>query len=87
MKNYLFILAILGLLAVACGSEGETNETNDSTKTTNVVETPTIKISEFDLLAANFVDKKIQVKGIVDHGCKHGGKKMLLVDDGGDIHV
>jgi hypothetical protein len=27
------------------------------------------------------------VKGIVDHVCKHGGKKLFLVGDYGDLHV
>ena len=87
MKKYLFILAILGLLITACGSEGETKETTDSTETAVVEETPMIKISEFDALAANYVDKSVKVKGIVDHVCRHGGKKLFLVDDEGDLHV
>jgi len=87
MKKYLSILAILALLIAACGSEGETKETTDSTETTKVEETPMIKISEFDVVAANYVDKAIKVKGIVDHVCRHGGKKLFLVDDEGDIHV
>ncbi|MDZ7777323.1 MAG: hypothetical protein U5L09_17805 [Bacteroidales bacterium] len=35
----------------------------------------------------NYVDQKISVTGIVDHICRHGGKRLLLVADGADIHV
>lgn len=87
MKKYLFILALIGLIA-ACGSEGDTKDTNDSTETTQVVdEVPMVKIGEFDSVAANYVDKTIKVKGIVDHVCRHGGKRLFLVDDDGDLHV
>ena len=30
---------------------------------------------------------EIQVAGIVDHICRHGGKRLLLVSDEGDLHV
>ena len=33
------------------------------------------------------MNKEIKLKGIVDHVCKHGGKKILLVSDDGDAHV
>lgn len=88
MKNYLFILAVLALLIAACGSESETEENVDSTETTQVTEdVPMVNIGEFDAVAANFVDKTVKVKGIVDHVCRHGGKKLFLVDDEGDLHV
>ncbi len=88
MKNFAFILVIFGLLLTACGSEGETKETTDSTNTSQVVEeAPMVKIGEFETVAANYVDKTVKVKGIVDHVCRHGGKKLFLVDDDGDLHV
>ncbi len=88
MKNFAFILAIWGLFFAACGSEGETKETTDSTETSQVIEeTPMLKIGEFETVAANYVDKTVKVKGIVDHVCRHGGKKLFLVDDDGDLHV
>lgn len=87
MKKYLSILAIIALFISACGSGEEARETNDSTEVAEVTEIPFIKIGQFDSLAANYVDKEVQVKGIVDHVCKHGGKKLFLVDDEGDLHV
>lgn len=88
MKKYLSILAIASLLFSSCGSEESTNDTSDTTKTEVASESKTVlKIDEFYTTAAENVDKEIQVKGIVDHVCRHGGKKLFLVDDGGDLHV
>lgn len=87
MKKYLSILAILAVLFTACNSSDKNSETSDSTQVAMVDEAPVLKIGEFDSLAGNYVDKEVKVKGIVDHICKHGGKKLFLVDDEGDLHV
>lgn len=44
-------------------------------------------LGEFAAIAGDYVEKEINVAGIVDHVCKHGGKKILLVSDEGDTHV
>lgn len=51
------------------------------------IETPVLTLGEFDAKAGDFLSKEIKVQGIVDHICKHGGKKILLVTDEGDAHV
>lgn len=56
-------------------------------KEKELVQTPTIALADFDAKAGAFLNKEIQVKGIVDHVCKHGGKKLLLVNDDADVHV
>jgi hypothetical protein len=38
-----------------------------------------LKIADFANGAADMVDKEVEVSGLVDHICKHGGKKMHLV--------
>ncbi len=97
MKKIFFIILIaLGLFA--CTSNNTTNDekTNDadSTKvdtTINAVnenaDIPVIALSDFEKQAGNYVDKKIEISGLVDHVCKHGGKKILLVNDSSDVHV
>jgi len=54
-----------------------------------ITETSTIDINidDFDIKAGDFVNKEIALTGIVDHVCKHGGKKLLLVSDAAKIHV
>jgi hypothetical protein len=48
---------------------------------------PLIAIGDFETEAGNYIDQAVQVSGIVDHICKHGGKRLLLVSDDGDVHV
>ncbi len=96
MKKILLSLLIASTL-FACTNNNSTDETTndvDSTKidtTINAVNEdaniPVIAISDFDKEAGNFVDKKIEITGLVDHVCKHGGKKILLVNDSADVHV
>lgn len=83
MKNLLLILAITTLL-ISCKTE---NKKTEEVTTLEVVETPILALGEFDTKAAEFVNKEVKVQGIVDHVCKHGGKKILLVTDTGDVHV
>ncbi|MBL4746433.1 MAG: hypothetical protein JKY08_08690 [Flavobacteriaceae bacterium] len=55
--------------------------------TAKTTEVTSINIDDFDLKAGDFVNQEIALTGIVDHVCKHGGKKLLLVSDGAKIHV
>lgn len=50
-------------------------------------EAPVIALADFNTKAGEWVGKEVIVEGIVDHVCKHGGKKLFLVDDQGDVHV
>lgn len=85
MKNILLIIAI-SIITFSCKSEKKETVQNNE-KSVEVVETPKIALGEFDTKAGDFIGKEIQVTGIVDHVCKHGGKKLLLVTDNGDAHV
>ena len=86
MKKLSLILVLILALA-ACKNEDKKVE-DIATETTEVtVETPFLAIAEFDTKAGDFVSKEIKIKGIVDHVCKHGGKKLLLVTDEAKVHV
>ena len=80
MKKIVFLLA-LTISLISCKTE--TKEVSE----TKVPEIPMLAIGEFDEKAGEFVNEEIQIKGIVDHVCKHGGKKILMVSDEGDVHV
>jgi len=86
MKKFAFIFVIL-LVFTAC--KKETQKVEEITQQTEEVmaETPLLAIAEFDTKAGDFVNKEVKVQGIVDHVCKHGGKKLLLATDDGKIHV
>lgn len=80
MKKIVFLLA-LTISLISCKTE--TKEVSE----TKVPEIPMLAIGEFDEKAGEFVNEEIQIKGIVDHVCKHGGKKILMVTDDGDVHI
>ncbi len=50
-------------------------------------ETTKISIKDFDKDASKYIGKTVEISGIVDHVCKHGGKKMFLVDSKSDGRV
>ena len=83
----LSIILVLILAFTACKNENKkvTDETVDTVE--EIVETPLLAIAEFDDKAGEYVGKEVAVKGIVDHVCKHGGKKLLLVTDEADVHI
>ena len=86
MKNFTFILVFV-LAFTACKKETQkVEDTAQQTEEVNV-ETPLLAIADFDAKAGDFVSKEIKINGIVDHICKHGGKKLLLATDDGKVHV
>jgi len=89
IKKLLFISAVVAIFA-SCGEESNTNSTPNDTavvETQKNAEATEMLMSEFDAKAGEFVGKEVKVSGIVDHVCKHGGKKILLVDGDNSIHV
>ncbi len=85
IKKILTIAAIAGLFASCAGEQTDENQTETTVETEQ--STPEIALGEFDTKAGEYVDNEILVAGIVDHVCKHGGKKILLVTDDGDVHI
>lgn len=87
IKKLLTIVAIAALFA-SCSNEGGSKENTEASLSETIQsEIPMIALGEFDAKAGDFVDKEVKVEGIVDHVCKHGGKKLFLVSDDGDVHV
>ncbi|MFH1320012.1 MAG: hypothetical protein ABII90_05075 [Bacteroidota bacterium] len=89
IKKILTIAVIAGLFA-SCTGDAENNQKDNADLTPGeVVESdiPVIALGEFNAKAGDFVDKQVQVTGIVDHLCKHGAKRLLLVSDDADVHV
>jgi len=89
MKKLIFTLAIAAFF-VSCENKTENNSTDK--QNVEAIETeeyviPEIQLADFDGKAGDYVDKEVKVTGIVDHLCKHGGKKLFLVNDDADVHV
>ncbi len=86
IKKILF-LSVSVLFTVACSNNDNTEKSKSDTTEIKLAEVPEINLNEFDSLAANYVGKEVKVTGIVDHVCKHGGKKLLLVDGDHNLHI
>ena len=78
MKKFIVVLLITSL-AFSCKNDKKENPVTE--------DVPVIALSDFNAKAGEWVGKTVQVEGIVDHVCKHGGKRLFLVDDKGDVHV
>lgn len=72
-------------LFVSCAGDAEKKEKSD--EATVQSEIPLLTIAEFNTEAGKYAGKEVQVEGIIDHVCRHGGKRLLMVSDDGDLHV
>jgi hypothetical protein len=84
MKKIVFFL-LMALAVISCKTDDKKAGTTN--KTAETAEIPFLALGEFDAKAGEFVNKEVKVKGIVDHVCKHSGKKIFLVTDKGDVHI
>ena len=82
MIKKIFLLSAVVLFVAACG-----NDSDDVDQPIDTTEITEIALADFESKAGEFVNKEVKVSGIVDHLCKHGGKKILLVDGDNSLHV
>ena len=85
MKKLLVLIIISGLF-IACGNN-QPSEAEQVSEEQVAMDIPQIDIASFDMDAGQFINREIEVSGIVDHVCKHSGKKLKLVTDGASVHV
>ena len=81
-KIIIFLVAIAAL--TACNNTAETKSNKGLEAQANV---EYVALKDLQENGADFLDKEIQTKGIVDHVCRHSGKKILLVADDVSVHV
>lgn len=74
MKKIFFMLIVIAF-AFACN-----NPKTQESKQTAEVEITKVEVVNFEERAINLVDKKIEITATISHICKHGGKRMFLVD-------
>ncbi|MDH5413478.1 MAG: hypothetical protein OEW87_05015 [Flavobacteriaceae bacterium] len=85
MKKVISII-LIAVLFIACKKESK--KADDMEKQTEIaIETPFLAMAEFDTKAGDYVNKEVKIQGIVDHVCKHSGKKLLVVTDDGSVHI
>lgn len=85
--RHILVFLFLSFMLISCKETNQKQEQTAQEETTVQEETPYLALAEFNTKAGDYVNKEVEVKGIVDHVCKHGGKKLLLVTDNGDVHV
>jgi len=85
MNKALIIISFLAII-FSCADASKKKD-KEATDIAEITEIPIIALADFDEKAGDWLAKEVQVKGIVDHVCKHGGKKILLVNDDADVHV
>lgn len=78
MKRNALLLFVMALMVMGCKNNAPKQDE---------AEGQVVTLDEFYASPAQFVDKEITVSALVDHVCKHGGKRILLVSDNNDIHV
>jgi hypothetical protein len=82
MTKKLFPIIILSVLFIASCNQGTKDSTGE-----NKADTALITVLSFDTSAYRFVDKPVIIEGTVLHLCKHGGKRMFLVDGTDSVRV
>ncbi len=87
MKKYLLILTVIALFATSCENAQKKENSNNNNDVVIVDEIATISIVDFNDKVGDFVGKKIQLEGTVDHICKHGGQKLFLVSDQSETRI
>lgn len=77
-KKLLFLSGIIALMLTSCnmGSNGFNNP--DAIK---------VAVATFEQQAATAVEKTVIIEGTVLHTCKHGGKRLFLVDGNDSVRV
>jgi len=76
------------MLFIACtNQEKEAVNSDELIIETSTNEISLLEIGDFNNKAGEYVNTEIQIRGTIDHVCKHGGKKLLLVNNDGDVHV
>jgi hypothetical protein len=88
MKKIIFSIIMLTIVAVGCQNATEKVENNQNDSLTAVVdEVALISVADFDQEAGNYVGKKIQMEGTIDHVCKHGGQRAFLVNTDSESRI
>jgi hypothetical protein len=92
-KNQLLILnpnfmikKVIGILAVAtimfsCGSKTE------KTEAVSEKEVAVLTVDQIMTDLQSYVDKDIVIEGVVNHVCKHGGKRMFIMGEDPDVTI
>lgn len=80
IKKLVFFIT-LSMIFFACGTRTE------QPPPAGEEELAVISVATFDSLAGEYIGQEVQIEGLIDHVCRHGGKRMFLVYAGTDGRV
>jgi len=81
MTKNLFPILIVSIFFFASCNQGTDKAAE------NKSDTALLTVLTFDTSAYNYVDKPVIIEGTVLHTCKHGGKRMFMVDGTDSVRV
>ncbi len=84
MKKHFLILIVLTFVLISCENTGEKTVSNTDNGPAAINDIVVIYLKDFHSQAENLVGKTIVTYGTVDHVCKHGGQKMVIVSKNTD---
>ncbi len=87
MIRKLFLLAFVAFAFVACNNETAKDKAVATEQEQNQEKTEVLTVDQLEEQIADLVGKAVTVAGDVDHVCKHGGTKMVILGDSTDIHI
>jgi hypothetical protein len=76
MKLKTLTVFVAALMAFSCTNKKQSEK--KATENQKQEQTEVVKVTQVTNQPENFVDKKITVKGMVTHVCRHGGKKLHI---------
>ncbi|MBE0647252.1 MAG: OB-fold nucleic acid binding domain-containing protein [Bacteroidales bacterium] len=82
MTKKLLPLLFIGLMFAFSCNQGPKETAEEVT-----ADTVLLAVATFDTAAPYYVDQPVWIEGTVYHTCKHGGKRMFLVDGNDSVMV
>ncbi len=83
MKSLFFSLLFCGSLLLSTAiAKG-----NESVATSNASAKPAQSVAKLLSSASGLVNQTVVVSGIVDHVCKHSGKRCFIADENDDVSI
>lgn len=79
IKKVLFLFVFAAFMISCNNTQNPSADAENMDQEVNA-ELVTLAIVDFDNQAGNYVGKEVQLSGLVNHTCKHGGKRMFLID-------
>jgi len=82
MTKKLLPLLFIGLIVAFSCNQGPKESAEEV-----IADTVLLTVATFDTAAPYYVDQPVRIEGTVYHTCKHGGKRMFLVDNNDSVMV